>query len=88
MKDNTSVSINHTTLPTGDLIDSSNKKYSLYSSIISKNSFTHTLTYSQPAGDTTKHYASAQKNGAYLIAAVLDNIQAVWDVDKETDPST
>lgn len=87
MKDNTSVSINHTTLPAGDLIDSSNKKYPLYSSIISKNSFTHTLTYSQPASDTAKHYASAQAGGAYLIAAVLDNIQAVWDVDKESDPS-
>lgn len=90
MKDNTSVSINHTTLPTGDLIDSSDKKYPLYSSIISKYSFTHELTYSQPASDTTKHYASADRLGkaAHLIAAVIDNIQAVWDGDKESDTST
>lgn len=90
MKDNTSVSINHKTLPVGDLIDSSNKKYLLYSSIISKKSFTHNLTYSQPTSDTTKHYASAWKpaEGAYLITAVVDNIQAVWDGNKESDTST
>ena len=88
--DNTSVSINHTTWPVGDLIDSNNKKYPLYSSIISKKSFTHNLTYSQPASDTTKHYAS-DMNAAkddLLIAAVVDNIQAVWDGDKESDTST
>lgn len=89
MKDNTSVSINHTTWPVGDLINSNNKKYPLYSSIISKKSFTHNLTYSQPASDTTKHYAS-DMNAAkddLLIAAVVDNIQAVWDGDKESDTS-
>lgn len=90
MKDNTSVSINHTTLPVGDLINSNNKKYPLYSSIISKKSFTHNLTYSQPASDTTKHYASAINQGKddRLIAAVVDNIQAVFDSDKESDAST
>lgn len=90
MKDNASVSINHTTWPVGDLINSNNKKYHLYSSIISKKSFTHNLTYSQPASDTTKHYAS-DMNAAkddLLIAAVVDNIQAAWDGDKESDTST